>query len=114
MPADNLSDLPTQTNPISLERLTQDAVEAARAGTWDRVEACYAKRGILLADFRVDPELARRLCEMDQQVRAALLVAQAGILSLLEDSVQLRRQLRKFTQIDMPSQSLDGRLHVEG
>ncbi|GMV52020.1 MAG: hypothetical protein L6Q34_13410 [Nitrospira sp.] len=114
MSADSLSDGLTETDPTRLEQLTQDAVDAARAGKWDRVEVCYAQREILLVGCRVGRDLARRLCEMDEQVRSTLLVAQAGIMSLLADSAQFRRRLRNLRQMDQTSVLMNGVLHVKG
>ncbi len=82
----------------SIERLTIQALEAARAGDWDRVDACYTARGISLAACRVDRIFAQELLTMDEQVRSAIKVAQAGISGLLADAAQVRRHLRQLRE----------------
>ena len=82
----------------SIERLTIQALEAALAGDWDRVDACYTARGISLAAYPVDRTFAQQLLIMDEQVRSAILVAQAGITGLLADAAQVRRHLRQLRE----------------
>jgi hypothetical protein len=82
----------------SIERLTTQALESAHAGDWDRVDVCYNARGISLAACTVDRAFAQRLMRMDEQVRAALLVAQAGISGLLADAAQVTRHLRRLRE----------------
>jgi hypothetical protein len=82
----------------SIEQLTSQAIEAAQAGDWDRVDACYTARGISLATGVVDRAVAERLLTMDEQVRAAILVAQAGISAQLADAAQVTRHLRRLRE----------------
>ncbi|MDR4480335.1 MAG: hypothetical protein R3B37_11405 [Nitrospira sp.] len=84
--------------PRSIELLTIQALEAARAGNWDRVDACYTERGISLAVCRVDRTFAQELLTMDEEVRTAILVAQAGLSGLLADAVQVKRHLRQLRE----------------
>ena len=82
----------------SIELLTIQALEAARAGDWDRVDACYSARGISLAACELDRTVAQQLLRMDEEVRAAILVAQAGISGQLADAAQVKRHLRQLRE----------------
>lgn len=82
----------------SIERLTIQALEAARAGDWDQVDACYSARGIRLAACELDRTVAQQLLRMDEEVRAAILVAQAGISGQLADAAQVKRHLRQLRE----------------
>lgn len=82
----------------SIKLLTQQALDAAQSGDWDRVDACYEVRGQKLAGCRMDRTIAQRLMTMDDQVRAAILVAQAGLSSQLADAAQARRHLRRLRE----------------
>ncbi len=82
----------------SIERLTIQALEAARAGNWDEVDACYSARGLSLASCELDRAVAQQLLSMDEEVRTAILVAQAGISGQLADAAQVKRHLRKLRE----------------
>lgn len=82
----------------SIEQLTIQALEAARAGDWDRVDACYNARGISLAAYAPDRTFTQRLLNMDDEVREAILVAQAGISGLLAEAAQVKRHLRQLRE----------------
>ncbi|MCI1278843.1 MAG: hypothetical protein LKG23_07660 [Nitrospira sp.] len=82
----------------SIERLTIQALEAARAGDWDQVDACYSARGISLAACMLDRTFAQRLLSMDEEVRKAIVVAQAGISGLLAEAAQVKRHLRQLRE----------------
>ena len=82
----------------SIELLTIQALEAARAGDWDQVDACYSARGLGLAACELDRTVAQQLLSMDEEVRAAILVAQAGISGLLADAAQVKRHLRQLRE----------------
>lgn len=82
----------------SLELLTIQALEAARAGDWDQVDACYGARGIRLAACELDRTVAQQLLRMDEEVRTAILVAQAGISGQLADAVHVKRHLRQLRE----------------
>lgn len=82
----------------SIEQLTIQALDAARAGDWDQVDACYSARGISLASCAPDRAFARQLLSMDEEVRKAILVAQAGISGLLADTAQVKRHLRRLRE----------------
>lgn len=89
---DSLHDRP------SVERLTIQALEAARDGDWDQVDACYSARGISLAACAPDRACAQRLLIMDEEVRKAILLAQAGISGLLAEAAQVKRHLRQLRE----------------
>ena len=80
------------------ERVTIQALDAARAGDWDQVDACYSVRGIHLAACAPDRTLAQQLLIMDEEVRQAILVAQAGISALLAEAAQVTRHLRQLRE----------------
>lgn len=82
----------------TIELLTIDALEAARAGNWDRVEACYSARGLSLAACELDRAAAQQLLSMDEEVRSAILAAQAGISAQLTDAAQVKRHLRQLRE----------------
>ncbi|MCS6287552.1 MAG: hypothetical protein H8K10_01065 [Nitrospira sp.] len=82
----------------AIELLTIQALEAARAGDWDQVDACYSARGISLAACELDHTAAQPLLSMDEEVRAAILVAQAGISGQLAYAAQVKRHLRQLRE----------------
>ena len=82
----------------SIELLTIHALEAARAGDWDQVDACYTARGASLAACARDRTFADKLLSMDEEVRTAILIAQAGISGLLADAAQVKRHLRQLRE----------------
>lgn len=82
----------------SIELLTIQAVDAARAGDWDQVDACYSARGISLAACVPDRVFAQQLLSMDEEVRKAILVAQAGISGSLAEAAQVKRHLRQLRE----------------
>lgn len=96
-----------------LERLTQQALEASRAGDWDRVATCYACRGISLQTAMSNRALAQRLMAIDAQVRAAALVAQAAISGLLADNAQVKHQLRRLRESAGSLSVTEGVIHRE-
>jgi hypothetical protein len=108
---------PSLTNGLhsseSIELLTKQALEAARAGDWDRVDACYTEREMSLKATVVDRAVAQRLLAIDEQVRAAALVAQAGIAGLLADTAQMKRQLRRLKDISGQVSATSGTMHLE-
>ena len=82
----------------SIELLTIQALDAARSGDWDRVDACYSARAIALSACAPDRTVAQQLLSMDEDIRQAILVAQSGISSLLADAAQVTRHLRQFRE----------------
>ncbi len=108
---------PRQAKPLhethSIEELTTEALEAAQAGDWDRVDACYTARGISLATGGVDRTVAQRLVTIDEQVRAAVLVAQAAISGQLGDAAQVTRHLRRLRESSGPLAGESGTMHHE-
>jgi len=96
----------------SLERLTKQALEASRAGDWDTVEACYGERETALKGCTLDPSSAEHLIAMDEQVRAALIVAKAGIAGLLMENAEVKRRLRSLKEIGGPKSAANGDLHL--
>jgi hypothetical protein len=82
----------------AIELLTQEAFEASQEGDWDRVATCYESRGITLQTCVIDQALAHRVMTQDEQVRAAVLVAQAALSSLLADAAQVTHQLRRLRE----------------
>ncbi|MCS6296503.1 MAG: hypothetical protein H8K09_09735 [Nitrospira sp.] len=82
----------------SIELLTIQALDAARAGDWDQVDACYSARGVSLAGWVPDRVFAQQLLSMDEEVRKAILVAQAGISGLLSEAAQVKRHLRQLRE----------------
>ncbi|MCS6265708.1 MAG: hypothetical protein H8K11_18340 [Nitrospira sp.] len=82
----------------SIELLTIQALEAAQAGDWDQVDACYSARERSLAACKPDRTVAQQLLRMDEEVRAAILVAQAGISAQLTDAAQVKRHLRQLRE----------------
>lgn len=97
----------------SIVILTQQALEASQAGDWDRVAACYANRETDLHRAIVDRALAHRLMAIDAQVRAAALVAQAAISSLLADNAQVKHQLRRLRESAGHLYAREGSVHHE-
>lgn len=97
----------------TIEILTTQALEAARQGDWDRVDACYDARAVRLASSQIDRASAERMLAVDDQVRAAILVAQAGLTSLLAEAAQVRRHLRKLRESHGQPEAGHGTLHHE-
>lgn len=87
---------PNTAQAIAL--LTQEALEASQAGDWDRVAGCYESRGITLQTCVIDQALAHRVMAQDEEVRAAVLVAQAALSGLLADAVQVTHHLRRLRE----------------
>ena len=98
MSAPSLSDINPPHDRLSIERLTIQALDAARAGDWDQVDACYRARGMSLAACTLDRTFAQRLLIMDEEVRTAILVAQAGISGLLVEAAQITRHLHRLRE----------------
>ena len=113
MPAPNERMLQQLPEPQALELLTRQALEASQAGDWDRVATCYACRGISLQTAVSDRALAQRLMAIDAQVRAAALVAQAAISSLLADNAQVKYQLRRLRESAGSLSATEGAIHRE-
>lgn len=97
----------------AIELLTSQALEAAQCGDWDRVDACYDARSVSLASCEIDRATAQRILAVDDQVRAAILVAQTGLSSLLADAAQARRHLRKLRESHGQPEAGHGILHHE-
>ena len=98
MSAPSLSDINPPHDRLSIERLTIQALDAARAGDWDQVDACYSARAISLALCPPDRTFAQQLLTMDEDVRKAILLAQAGISGLLAEAAQVKRHLRQLRE----------------
>ena len=98
MPAVERKSLPRRDESHHIEDLTQEALEASRAGDWDRVAACYESRGLRLQTAVFDRTLAQRLMTIDAEIRSAALVAQAAVSSLLADNAQVKLQLRRLRE----------------
>ncbi len=99
--------------PLTIELLTQQALEASRAGDWDRVMACYANRQVLLQGGRLDRIPVQLILDMDEQVRAAALVAQAAISSLIADNTHIQVQLRRLRESAGHQPAIQGSIHRE-
>lgn len=82
----------------SIEQLTIQALNAARAGDWDQVDACYSERGLSLAACKPDRTVAQQLLIMDEEIRQAILLAQAGISALLAEASHVTRHLRQLRE----------------
>ncbi|MDR4472178.1 MAG: hypothetical protein MRJ92_05850 [Nitrospira sp.] len=63
----------------TIEQLSGQALEAARCGDWDRVDACYEARALKMASCEIDRASAQRILAVDDEVRAAILVAQPAL-----------------------------------
>ncbi len=113
MPASSYHSTKQSLDSQSIELLTQQAFEASQAGDWDRVDACYMRRGISLQTCVFDQAVAQRMLTIDDQVRTAVLVAQAAISSLLADTAQVKQQLRRLRESAGQSSSTHGALHRE-
>ncbi len=98
MSAANSSNTDSLHDRRSIERLTIQALEAARAGDWDQVDACYSAREVGLAAYVPDRACAQRLLSIDEEVRKAILVAQAGISGLLAEAAHVKRHLRQLRE----------------
>jgi hypothetical protein len=98
MPLAEREFLPRQDTIHPIEFLTQQALDASRAGDWDRVSAYYASRGISLQTAVLSRAVAQRLMAIDAQIRSAVLVAQAAISSLLADNARVKLQLRRLRE----------------
>ncbi|CAE6776520.1 MAG: hypothetical protein H8K06_21145 [Nitrospira sp.] len=107
----------SQTTPRDdfhiIELLTTQALEAAQCGDWDRVDACYDARARGLASCKIDRACAQRILAVDDRVREAILVAQAGLSSLLADAAQARRHLRRLRESHGQHEPEHGTLHHE-
>ncbi len=97
----------------SIELLTTQALEAALNGDWDRVDACYGARGIGLANCVIERVAAQRLLALDEQVRTAILVAQAGIAGLLAEAAQARRRRARLRESAGQFETENGTIHCE-
>ncbi len=97
----------------TIEQLSGQALEAARCGEWDRVDACYEARALKMASCEIDRASAQRILAVDDEVRAAILVAQAGLASLLADAARARRHLRKLRESHGQPETGHGILHHE-
>ena len=113
MPATNAHSLQQPFETQSIELPTQQALEASQIGDWDRVVACYASRGASLQTAVFDRALAQRVMAIDAQVRAAVLVAQAAISSLLADNAQVKLQLRRLRESAGHVSATEGAIHRE-
>ena len=82
----------------SIDQLTIQALDAARAGDWDQVDVCYSERATALAACAPDRTFAQQLLIMDEEVRQAILIAQAGISALLIEASQVTRRLRQLRE----------------
>jgi hypothetical protein len=96
-----------------IDLLTRQALDASRAGDWDRVAACYASRALSLKTAVLDQAQAQGLMAIDAQVRAAVLVAQTAISSLLADNAQVKHQLRRLRESLGQTTSTEGMIHRE-
>lgn len=76
-----------------LEGLTQDAIEAARHGQWDRVIALYDQRVSWGPQQPLSSEAIRSLVESDQWLITRVREAQAAIKQHLLDIQDQRRKL---------------------
>ena len=113
MPAAN-QHMPQQLHESqSIQLFTQQAFEASQAGDWDRVAACYANRGISLQRCVLDQSMAQRVLAIVEQVRAAVLVAQAAISSLLANTAQVKHQLRRLRESAGQLSTAPGAMHRE-
>lgn len=97
----------------SIEILTQQALAASQAGDWDRVADCYVRRGISLQIRMPDQALAQRMLVLDEQIRAAVRVAQVAIAGLLADTAQVTWQLRRLRESAGPMSTEQGTMHRE-
>ncbi|MBI4003027.1 MAG: hypothetical protein HY348_14750 [Nitrospira defluvii] len=113
MPAANPHSAKSLHENQSIELLTQQAFEASQAGDWDRVDACYTRRGISLQTCVLDRAEAQRVLAIDEQVRAAVLVAQAAISSLLADTAQVKHHLRRLRESVGQVAPAQGAMHRE-
>lgn len=105
--------IPPLNDSHSIERVTSQALEAALAGDWDQVDACYNRRQIGLDNCIIDRAVAQRLLIVDEHVRTAILVAQAGLSGLLAEAAQARRQLRRLRESAGQFEPEGGALHRE-
>jgi hypothetical protein len=76
-----------------LEQLTQDAIEAARDGQWDRVIALYDRRMAQLQLNHIAPGLTQTLVKWDQWLITRVREAQAAIQQNLLEIQDQRRKL---------------------
>ena len=75
-----------------LERLTQEALQAARQGRWDQVITYYAKRVQDDEFAQVSPQMATQLMKWDQwMIRQVKCVQSALHQQILEVQEQRRR-----------------------
>ena len=76
-----------------LERLTQDAIEAARHGQWDQVIALYDQRAAQGLQQSLSLEAIQSLVESDQWLITRIQEAQAALKRQLLDIQDQRRKL---------------------
>jgi hypothetical protein len=81
------------SNECVLEALTKEALAAAEAGQWNRVEACYAKRAQRLPACALSQETAARLSQMDGAIVARALVVRAAVGLKIGEVEKDRRRL---------------------
>ena len=92
-----------------LETLTQQAVNAAKAGQWDHVSTLYERRGQLLSIYDVSPRLAERLVKWDTVVQAQVALVQAATHQNILEIQERRRKLQQWKQSWLPSSAQSSR-----
>lgn len=80
----------------SAEALTEEAFEAAEGGYWARVQSCYDRRQMLLAQHVLSSVVAHRLYHLDRQIYEKASAAQGGIEQHLRDVRARREALRRL------------------
>jgi hypothetical protein len=103
----------THPRELELETLSREALDAAERGRWDRVEACYQRRGRLFATTTPSPLLAQRLRDLDRMVAERARIAKAAVEQLMAEATATRRRLDRFaSRLDdskQPSHRVDRR-----
>lgn len=81
-----------------LERLTVQAVLAAKNGDWDRVDSCITKRELLFGQVEISPSLAVRLRALDGHIEASMLIARNAAASALAEIGRIRSNMGRLQQ----------------
>lgn len=78
----------------TIANITEAAAIAAARGEWNRVEAYYQRRELLLSQEVLSPEALAQVLAMDRRIEEQVRVAQGGLASLLEEAAKTRQRIQ--------------------
>ena len=87
-----VEDLTSDVAPI--EGMTEAAGIAAARGEWNLVDRLYRQREALLPQTALSPAALARVLTVDRLVEEQIKVAQAGLVSLLDEAARMRQGIQ--------------------